>query len=243
MRQEKVMSQSQHAIPTQVHFDLLGTIDIHWDYHAYLMVFVWLFLVPLCILIIRFGKPRPKPGGLTRKVSMYHKEWWWFSSHKWGLYFAMSLSLIGAIIAIAVSKGFSGSVHAIFGILTVTLGVIQVIAGWSRGSHGGKNYHAADPNDPKTWYGDHYNMTTRRRIFEAYHKNAGYMAGFCAVGAVTSGLMQYPVPGLAIVIVLLILLVLGVAAVLDFKGLKYDGYRAAHGNDPEHPFNIERKDL
>lgn len=238
------MAERQSHIPTEVYLGFLGeTVEIHWDYHALLMVLVWFFMVPLCILVIRFGKPRPTPTGLHRKVAIYNKEWWWFSTHKWGLYLAMSLSVLGGIIAIVVSQGFSGTVHAVFGILTIALGVIQVIAGWSRGSHGGKYYHTADPDNPDTWFGDHYNMTPRRRVFEAYHKNAGYIAGFCAVGAVASGLMQFPLPWLMVLVVFLILLVLAIAAVLDYKGLKYDGYRAAHGNDPEHPFNIERKEL
>ncbi len=56
--------------------------------------------------------------------------------------------------------------------------------------------------------------------------------------------MPAPLPTwLLAVVVILFLLVLASTAVLDFKGLKYDGYRAAHGTDPEHPFNKARKDL
>ena len=220
-----------------------GVIPIHWNYHAMLMVFVWLFLVPLFILIIRFGKPRPTPTGLHRKVAIYHSEWWWFSSHKYGLAVAMTLSLLGGIVALVVSKGFSGTVHAVFGILAVTLGVVQVAAGAVRGKHGGKNYYSAKPDDPATWFGDHYNMTKRRRIFEAYHKNAGYIAGWCALAAVASGLMQYPMPWLVPVIVCLLVVVAVVAMVADYIGIRYDGYRAAHGTDPEAPFNKERKDI
>lgn len=230
-------------IPKQADLPFFGLVDAHWDYHAYLMVFTWMFLVPLFILIIRFGKPRPTPTGLHRKVAIYHKEWWWFSSHKYGLGFAMTLSVIGGIIAVSVSKGYSGTVHATFGLLAIILGVIQVVAGALRGIHGGKNYYTAKPDDPKTWFGDHYNMTTRRRIFEAWHKNAGYFAAFCALAAVASGLMQYPMPGLKWVIVLLILLVLCVAAYCDYIGIRYDGYKAAHGTDPEAPFNKARKDI
>ena len=32
----------------------------------------------------------------------------------------------------------------------------------------------ADPADPATWRGDHYDMTPRRRLFEAWHKTAGW---------------------------------------------------------------------
>jgi hypothetical protein len=238
------MNEAQSYIPKEVYFDFLRrTIEVHWTYHAVLMTFAWLFLVPLCILIIRFGKPRPTFSGLKRKVAIYHREWWWFSAHKYGMIVAMLLSLGGGIVAIAVSRGFSGTVHSVFGILAITLGVVQIVAGWLRGKHGGKYYYTADPNDPSTWFGDHYNMTLRRRIFEAYHKNAGYFAAFCAFAAVASGLMQYPLPWLLAAVIVLFVLVLVCAAVLDFKGLKYDGYKAAHGTDPEHPFNKARKDL
>lgn len=237
------MNEPQSHIPKEVYLDFLGrTVEIHWSYHAVLMTFVWLFLVPLCILIIRFGKPKPTFYGLKRKVALYHSEWWWFSSHKWGMYLAMLLSVGGGIVAITVSKGFSGSVHSVFGILAITLGAVQVIAGWLRGKHGGKYYYTADPKDPSSWFGDHYNMTLRRRIFEAYHKNAGYFAGFCALAAVASGLMQYPLPWLLAVVVTLFVLVLANTAVLDFKGFRHDSYKAAHGTDPEHPFNKERQD-
>ena len=79
-------------------------------------------------------------------------------------------------------------------------------------------------------------MTPRRRAFEAYHKTAGYFAGFFAVGAVASGLMQYPMPVLAGIILVLCI-------VFELKGLRYDSYRAAFGNNPDHPHNKARKDL
>lgn len=49
----------------------------------------------------------------------------------------------------------------------------------------------ADPDDRATWGGDHFDMTPRRRWFEAYHKTAGYFTMMLAVGAVATGLSQY----------------------------------------------------
>jgi hypothetical protein len=237
------MNQFAH-IPHEVYLDFLGrTIEIHWNYHAILMVFVWLVLVPVCILSIRFGKPKPRPHGIRSEIKLTNILWWWFSTHKFGLYVAIGLSLIGGGIALTVSKGVSGSVHSIFGILTLTFGVLQVASSWLRGKHGGKYYFTADPNDSKTWLGDHYNMTTRRRRFEAYHKTAGYFAGFCAIGAIASGLMQYPMPLLLGFVLFSVIVILGLSITFEYKGLRYDGYRAAFGNDPEHPYNIARKDL
>ncbi len=92
-------------------------------------------------------------------------------------------------------------------------------AGWLRGKHGGKNYFSAKPDDPKTWFGDHYNMTTRRRIFEAYHKTAGYFVYFFAAGAVASGLMQYPMPGMATFVVAMVIIAFLVSIVLEYNGI------------------------
>lgn len=231
-------------IPTEVHLDFLGmTIPVHWDYHALLMVGIWIVLVPLCIITIRFGKPKPTEFGLRRRVQITHLEWWWFSVHKFGLWTAVLLSLGGLAVALIVSRGFSGSLHSMFGLTTIALGVLQVVSGLLRGIHGGKNYYSAVPDDPSTWFGDHYNMTPRRRRFEAYHKTAGYFSVFFAAGAVASGLMQYPMPLLVGAIVAIVLAFLAVSIVLEYKGYRYDGYRAAHGYTMDAPFNKEREHL
>jgi len=239
------MYATKYQIPTEVHLEFLGggTIPIHWNYHAILMVAVWFVLVPICILIIRFGKPKPTETGLHRKVSLWNAEWWWFSVHKYGLIIAITFALAGAILAIVVSGGYSGTLHAIFGIGTVVLGCLQIVGGWLRGKHGGKNYYTAKPDDPATWFGDHYNMTTRRRIFEAYHKTAGYFVFFFASGAVTTGLMQYPMPWLAGFIIAMVLIAFVAAILLEYCGYRYDGYRAAHGHTMDAPFNKEREFL
>ncbi|MDA8584833.1 cytochrome b561 domain-containing protein [Rhodobacteraceae bacterium] len=219
------------------------TINIHWNYHAILMVSIWLILVPICITIIRFGKPRPTEFGLRRQVHIKHPEWWWFSAHKYGLSLAVFLTLAGVAVALTVSRGFSGSVHSILGALTAILAVVQIVAGLLRGTHGGKYYNKANPDDPTTWQGDHYSRTTRRRIFEAYHKTAGYFTLFCAVGAIGSGLMQYPMPLLAKIVFILPFLYLAFWVVMEFFERRYDGYRAVHGYGAEHPYNKEREYL
>ena len=226
------------------YFDFLSRlIPFDWNYHALLMLGTWFVLVPVGIVAIRFGKPRPRPHGIREEIKLTNSAWWWFSVHKFGLYLAIVLSLVGAALALMESGGFSGSPHGIFGMTAVALGCLQVISAWLRGKHGGRYYHKADPNDPVTWRGDHYDMTPRRRRFEAYHKTAGYFAGFFALSAAASGLMQFPIPGLATLISVWVLLVLIICVALEYKGLRYDGYRAAFGNDPDHPYNQARKDL
>jgi len=238
------MNEGQSQIPTEVYLDFLGrTISIQWNYHAILMVGIWFMLVPLCIITIRYGKPKPTSFGIREEIRLTNTVWWWFSVHKFGFYLAIALSLAGLAVALTVSRGFSGSVHSIFGLTTIILGSLQIVSAWLRGTHGGRYYHNADPDDPSTWQGDHFDMTPRRQKFEAYHKTAGYFAGFFAVGAVASGLMQYPMPVLTGVILVTALVVLALCIVLEQKGLRYDGYRAAFGNSPDHPHNKARKDL
>ena len=126
------MSAIQPHIPTEVYLDFLGrTIPARWDYHAILMVSIWFVLVPICILVIRFGKPKPTLTGLHLKVSIWNACWWWFSVHKYGLIFSISLALAGAVVAIVVSGGFSGTLHSIFGIGTIVLGCLQIIVAGS----------------------------------------------------------------------------------------------------------------
>ena len=241
---DPTMAEPQSHIPTDVYLGFLGrTIDIHWNYHAILMFFIWIVLVPICITVMRYHKPPPSEKGIQRDVSLWHREWWFFSVHKFGLLFAMFLAIGGAGFALMVSGGFSGTVHAYFGLFTVLMGVGQIISSQFRGTRGGKYREGADINDPATWQGDQYNHTKKRRFFEACHKTAGYFTLLCAVGAVGSGFMQYEMPILTGLLFVLFLAGLAAWVVYEFKGRRYDGYRVAHGYGLEHPYNKEREFL
>jgi len=238
------MNEVNSHIPTEVYLGILGrTIQIHWNLHAILMVCVWVVMVPACILSIRYFKPRPSTYGIRERVGLRNLRWWWFSVHKFGLYTAIFLALGGLATALIVSRGFSGSTHSMFGLATITMGCLQVVSAQLRGPHGGRYYYTADPDDPATWAGDHFSMTRRRRMFEAYHKTSGYFTGFLAVGAVGSGLMQYRMPVLMGFVLVMAFAILTAFILLEFKGRRYDGYRAVFGINPEHPFNKARRDL
>jgi hypothetical protein len=227
-----------------VYLDFLGrTVQIRWDYHAILMFVIWVVLVPLCIMTIRYGKPKPTPYGIREEIKLSNVAWWWFHVHKYVLYLAIALSVASAAVAMTVSGGFSGSVHSLFGTTAVVLGCLQVASTWFRGTHGGRYYYTAKPDDPATWHGDHYSMTLRRRIFEAFHKNVGYFAGIFALGAVASGLTQYRMPVLTGIMLVTVLVVIVLCVVLEHQGRRYDTYRSVFGNDPDHPHNRARKDL
>lgn len=238
------MHEVASHIPTEFYVGFLDqTFPIHWNYHAILMFSIWMILVPACITIIRFYKPKPTEFGIRTKLRISNSRWWWFNVHKYGLYTAVFLSLGGVAVALVASGGFSATVHSMFGMMTVVMGCLQVISGMLRGTHGGKYYATGNVDDPSTWFGDHYFHTTRRRMFEAYHKTSGYFTIAFAAGAVGSGLMQYSMPVLQILAFILPVLFLIIWVSMQYLGRDYDGYKAVHGYGPEHPFNKEREFL
>ncbi|MCV0427353.1 MAG: cytochrome b561 domain-containing protein, partial [Roseibium sp.] len=201
-------------------FDIV--IPIHWDNHAVLMFVVWFVLVPIAVMFLRFGKIPPSTYGIPRGTS----KWAWpelcWTFHKLALYFAIFLAVAGAAFAVLLSGGFSGTLHAQFGLAATALGVVQIVSAWFRGSHGGRKDPAADPQERSTWGGDHFDMTPQRWWFEAYHKTAGYFALFCAGGAVATGLSQFWMPVLAGGLALVLLVIFALAVLLQGKGYKQD---------------------
>ncbi|MCB1407406.1 MAG: hypothetical protein KDK01_14420 [Rhodobacteraceae bacterium] len=228
-------------IPTEFHIAWLDwTLPIHWNYHAWLMVLCWFVLVPFGVMSIRYFKNKPTPRGLPRGVGKFDRLFIWWIMHIWTLYTAIALSLLGAAVALVTSGRFSGSLHAWFGALTIIFGTLQIIVAWQRGSHGGHNHLSSDPADPSTWRGDHFDMTPRRRWFEAYHKPGGYLALFLATGAVATGLMQFWMPLIAVALPLLFLGIFALVVVLEGRGYRHDTYRAVFGTDPDLPGNKMR---
>ena len=70
----------------------------------------------------------------------------------------------------------------------------------------------------------------------------GYSAA-ASLGATGSGLMQYPMPIFASVLLSLPFVFLVVWVVLEFFERRYDGYKAVHGYGLEHPYNKAREYL
>lgn len=231
-------------IPTDMYVSLLGrTVHLHWANHALLMVTVWFVLVPIGVIAIRFFKPRPTPYGIERGTHRFDRKLIWWTIHYSVLYLAIGLSLLSMSIALYVSRGFSGSAHAIFGLATIGTGALQIVSAWFRGSHGGKHGVASDPDDPSTWRGDHFDMTPHRIWFESYHRTAGYFAIAFACAAAGSGLMRYWMPALAAALGAAIVAILILCIVLEGRGFRHDTYRSVYGNHPDNPYNRARRDL
>ena len=64
-----------------------------------------------------------------------------------------------------------------------------------------------------------------------------------AHSAIASGLMQYPMPIMAAVVIVTPFFFLAIWIVMEFYERRYDGYRAVHGYGMEHPYNKEREFL
>lgn len=228
-------------IPTEVHLGFLDrTIEIHWDNHALLMTLAWFVFVPVAVLAIRYFKPLPTTYGIALGTGRFDRRLLWWTIHWTFLYAAIGLSLAGTVIAVVVSQGFSGSVHAVFGLAATAMGCLQIVSAWLRGSHGGKQGAASDPDRPETWRGDHYDMTPQRRWFEAYHKAAGYLTLALALAAVASGLLQYWVAAPALIVGAAVVAGLLLTVVFEALEMRQDTYRSVYGNHPDHPYNKAR---
>jgi hypothetical protein len=221
--------------------ELLGTVFVaHWNYHAWLMFTIWIVLVPASLLLTRFGKPTPSLTGIPKGSPKLGRKLFWFTTHRVGLSVLVMVSVLGGSIAVAASGGFSATLHSVFGIATVFLGGMQIASAWFRGSHGGRNTVQSIAVDYLAQRGDHYDMTARRRWFEAYHKTVGWLTVACALGAVTTGLSQYWVPGIGFTLAALALLFGLVAVVLEARGYRHDTYLSNFGTGAHHPFNNKR---
>jgi hypothetical protein len=158
--------------------------------HGIMMAIAWLVLLPAGVLIARFFK-------VTRNQdwpNQLDSQLWWLC-HRWLNYTGIGLATLGALLIWTSQDGPQlVSLHGQLGLSTLALGWLQVISGWLRGTKGGPTDAGADPADPSTWRGDHFDMTPRRRLFEAWHKHVGYLALMLAVPSVWLGLMSIAAP-------------------------------------------------
>ncbi len=156
--------------------------------HAVLMSIAWLILLPAGVLIARFFKTTKNwPGELDNQA--------WWHGHRWLNYTGTGLATLGVLMMWSTIGGPDlAGWHGWMGLTATVLGWLQVISAWLRGSKGGPTDVGADPADPSTWRGDHFDMTLRRRRFEAWHKHLGYVALLLALLAAWQGLESLAAP-------------------------------------------------
>lgn len=205
-------------------------VGVWVSWHGRLMVLAWGVLLPLGVLIARYFKIMP---GQDWPREVDNRIWW--HSHLTLQYSGGVATLVALVLIFwAPRTGTAGNVHIVLGWVVAGLACLQFLSGWLRGSKGGPT----DASPDGSLAGDHYDMTLRRRVFEHFHKSAGYVLVLLALAAVVTGMW------LANALVWMWVglagwwAVLGVAfVVLHRRGLTIDTYQAIWGPDRRHPGN------
>ncbi len=206
--------------------------------HAGLMLLSWGFLFPLGAVTARYYKILPRQNYPTDVNNLF---WWHW--HR-ALQIAATVIATAALVAVAAetSTGFA-TWHGRLGIAVMVVAWVQVISGFARGSRGGPPANGSLASNPAEWRGDHYDMTRRRVLFEAWHKPAGWVVLIVAALVVLLGLDLIAAPDW------LVATVGGVQAaaliaVIDGRLRKrwVSTYQALWGPDPIHPGNRRETD-
>lgn len=136
--------------------------------HFICMLLSWFLLLPLGVVLARRGR-----DGHGAKTGA------WLRLHQACQYSGWVLQLVGFACAVAYVQGhgtfghFAGP-HELLGLVVVALGTLQPLNALVRP-------HAPEPGEPKP---------TARRVWEYWHKGAGYLCVFLAVITVVIGI-QY----------------------------------------------------
>jgi hypothetical protein len=204
------------------------------SWHGRLMVMAWGFMLPVSLVIARYYKVMPNqdwPNELDRKF--------WWHAHRSIAYVACGFTMIGVFLIFKQSD-YSGNfriLHAYMGWTLVFLAAIQIAGAHLRGTKGG-------PTAPRLavdgtfldLHGDHYDMTTRRIIFERIHKTIGTIAVCFAAIEIVIGMYLADAPrwmwvGLALWWFSAICWVI----FLQINGRCINTYQAIWGTDPTLP--------
>ncbi len=199
--------------------------------HGALMLTAWALLIPAGSVVARYYKVMP---GQDFPRVFDNLTWW--NWHRGLQYGGLAMATVALILIMAETGGRIDTPHGACGLALMALGWLQMLSGWLRGSRGGPSGRGADPDDPATWRGDHYDMTKRRVTFERWHKTAGWSAVLLAGVTVLLGIGLVGAPDW--LVALAGLLQAGVVvAVMDGRLRRrwIDTYAALWGLDPRHP--------
>ncbi len=171
-------------------------IAAHVAWHGRLMVLSWGVLLPVGVLVARYFKVR-RGQDWPRELD----DPWWWHRHRLVQYTGIALMTVGAgLIWLGGAEPAQGPAHGVAswhcwsGWAVFALGWLQVAGAWARGTKGGPTDARADPRDPATWRGDHYDMTRHRIVFEWQHKAGGWVAIALACGTLVMGLINADAP-------------------------------------------------
>jgi len=201
------------------------------SWHARFMIAAWVILIPLGVLLARFFKIWP---GQDWPRELDNPRWWHL--HLLLQILGATASAIGMTLILIFLDGAIaiGTPHRAFGWATILFLCVQILGGILRGTKGGPTYPAPDGS----WRGDHYDMTTRRRVFEYIHKYCGYLTLGLAAMAVLSGLWDANAPvWMWLAVTTWWIGFLLIFALFQSRGLAVDTYQAIWGTDDRLPGN------
>ena len=216
-------------------------IPAAWAWHGRLMVFAGAVLFPVGVVLARYYK-------VTRGQSwpeVLDNRFWW-NGHRLTQYAGVAL-MTGALGVLwadcsgGESAGWScrrdrSTAHVLVGLAVLAAGWLQIVLGLMRGSKGGPTDPSADPDDPGTWRGDHYDMTPRRVRFEWTHKLLGYLTLALAMVAIVTGLVHADAPRWMFLALAAWWSILAAWAVrMQRQGRNIDTYQAIWGLGSDHP--------
>ena len=208
------------------------TLAVAW--HGRLMVLAWAIAIPMAVLLARYFKVMPSQNW---PHELDNKFWW--RGHRFLNYLAVCFTAVG--IGLVFGKNYyAGDVHLLHGILgwsLVLLTGVQVLGGWFRGSKGGPTApRLAEDGTVLDLYGDHYEMSTRRVLFEWVHKFVGLLALIMAIGNIMLGLYLADAPRWMLLSMITWWGVLcWVVIYLQCNGRCLDTYQAIWGTDTALP--------
>ena len=198
------------------------------SWHGRAMVLAWGILAPLAVIFARFFKIMP---GQDWPRQLDNQTWW--MAHWMGQTLVLCLSVIGLTLVLP-SDISTMTLHGWAGYAVLTALLVQVLLGLLRGSKGGPTAPAPDGS----LRGHHYDMTPRRRMFEALHKSLGYLVLLLAACTILLGLFEANAPRwMWIVIPCWWAVLIALFHRLQSRGLAVDTYQAIWGDDPAHPGN------
>ena len=149
------------GLGTLVWFGLADLVGPVLAAHAALMMMAWGVLLPAGAAMARYAKVT-RDQDFPREVD---NPYWW-NWHRGLQYGGVALATLAFALVLSRTGGRFDTGHGRLGLAVLALGWGQVLAGHLRGTKGGPTDEGAD----------HYDMTRHRRLFEGWHKTAGWLA-------------------------------------------------------------------
>ena len=168
----------------------------------------------------------------------------WWRWHRGLQCTGVAVSTCAPAIILSETGGRFDTLHGRCGLAVMTLGWVQVGSAFLRGTKGGPTDGSAAPQDPSTWRGDHYDMTRRRRAFEAWHKPAGWAGTVLAGVTILLGLQLIGTPAWLLFVVACLQAGACLALVDGAVRSRWiDTYASLWGYDPRHPGHRSPSDV